>query len=94
MKPTPKIIVINYSANVEITITAGLKNNIVQLTYQKEIWGTADLEGIPVGYENQITYFKENGEEIKEINQNIDLSISFGWDELKLLIKYFDNNKQ
>lgn len=84
--------VIKYSKTNRIIIKTGFKDNIVQLTYQVELWGTADLEGIPLGFDEKIIFFNSDGEKIDIDYPLVNSSISFGWDELCKIIAY-DKNK-
>jgi hypothetical protein len=84
--------VIKFSKTNKIIIKTGFKDSIVQLSYQVERWGTADLEGIHLGFDENIIFFNSDGEIIDNNYPLVNSSISFGWDELCKIISY-DKNK-
>ena len=75
----------------KIFINTGFQDKIVRLTYLETIWGSADLEGIPVGSDNAITFFNQDGQQTSEVPLSSGLSISIEWDELLILLKHFDS---
>jgi hypothetical protein len=77
-----------YSKTNKIIIKTGFKDNIVQLSYQVERWGTADLEGIPLGFDENVIFFNSDGEIIDNNYPHVNSSISFGWDELCKILSY------
>ncbi len=63
----PEIIPIEYRLNEQLSyfkqaiINTGYQDNTVRLTHLITRWGSADLEGIPVGSDNVFTFFYKDG---------------------------------
>jgi sRNA-binding regulator protein Hfq len=79
------------SATYKIFINTGYLDNTVRLKYQITAWGSADLSGIPVGTDNAITFFNQDGQQTGEVPRDSGQSFSIDWDELKILLEYFES---
>ena len=83
-----------HSSTYEIIINTGFQENAIRLTYQVQVWGSSDLAGIPLGHQNEVTFFNKNGEETHEVPQDANsLNISIGWDELQILLDKSESNQ-
>jgi predicted CopG family antitoxin len=74
-----------------ISINTGYQDNTVKLNYLITRWGSADLEGIPVGSDNEFTFFNKNGQQTAEVPRSSGLSISIEWDVLLILLEHFES---
>lgn len=78
-------------ASYKISINTGYLDNTVRLKYQIAAWGSADLAGIQVGTDNAITFFNQDGQQTGEVPRGSGQSFSIDWDELKILLEYFES---